>query len=88
MSTFPLKIVTPAGLRYEDAAKQLTVRTVDGDVTILPRHMNYVTALGEGRAIVVDSDGARRQANCSRGMLSVQNGAATLISSDFQWQES
>lgn len=88
MSTFPLKIVTPAGLHYEGESQQLTVRTVDGDVTILPRHMNYVAALGEGRAIIVDAQGTRRQANCSRGMLSVQNGAAALISSDFQWQES
>lgn len=85
MNTFPMKIVTSDGLVFDGEARQITVRTTQGDVTILPRHMNYVSPLGTGSAAVVDTVGNRRVANCSGGLISVQNGAVSLITSHFTW---
>ena len=42
MTPFHLKIVTPDGLIYDGQAEELLVRTTNGDVGILARHMNYV----------------------------------------------
>ena len=50
MTPFHLKIVTPDGLIYDGQAEELLVRTTNGDVGILARHMNYVAPLGMGRA--------------------------------------
>ena len=86
MSTFPLKILTPDGLIYDGAAERLIVRTAGGDVTIFPRHMDYVAPLGMGRAVVV-ADGRRRTAACIGGMLSVSAGEVTLIPTTFEWAE-
>jgi len=86
MSGFPLKIVTPAGLQFDGTAQQLTLRTVAGDVTILPRHINYVAPLGMGEAVVI-VDGARRSAACIGGMVSVVNGAVKLVPTSFEWAE-
>ena len=84
--TFPLKIVTPDGLIFDGQADKLIVRTTTGDVAILARHINAVFPLGMGQAIV-DSDGQRRTAACIGGLLSVVDGAVTLVPTTFEWSD-
>lgn len=86
MNSFPLKIVTPDGLIFDGQAEKLIVRTTSGDTAILAKHMNYVTALGMGRAIV-EANGQRRTAACIGGMLSVVNGEVTLVPTTFEWSD-
>ena len=88
MSTFPLKIVTPDGLLFDGQAQRIIVRTSEGDLAVMARHINCVAPLGMGRATVVDADGNRRYAACIGGMLSVQNGEVTLVPTTFEWAES
>ena len=87
MSSFPLKIVTPDGLIFDGQAQRLIVRTSEGDMAVMARHINYVVPLGMGRATVVDADGNRRYAACIGGMLSVQNGEVSLVPTTFEWAE-
>ena len=86
MNSFPLKIVTPDGLIYDGEAEKLIVRTTSGDTAILAKHMNYVTPLGMGRAIV-EGNGQRRTAACIGGMLSVVDGVVTLVPTTFEWAD-
>ena len=86
MNSFPLKIVTPDGLQFEGQAEQLTVRTTSGDIGILAGHTNCVAPLGMGRATVVTEEG-RRYAACIGGMVSVVNGAVTLVATTFEWTD-
>lgn len=88
MSSFPLKIVTSDGLLFDGEAEKLIVRTTDGDIAILARHIDCVAALGMGRATMVDAVGERRNAACIGGMLSVKNGKAYLVPTTFEWAES
>ncbi len=87
MSTFPLKIVTPDGLIFEGEARRLVVRTTEGDIAILARHVGCVAPLGMGRATLVDAEGHRRYAACIGGMLSVMDGSVTLVSTTFEWAD-
>ena len=86
MTEFPLKIVTPDGLRFDGPAEELIVRSTTGDVAILANHVNYVTSLGMGQAVIV-SKGQRRIAACIGGMLSVVDGRVTLLPSTFEWSD-
>ena len=86
MTTFQLKIVTPDGLQYEGPAEQLSVRTTSGDVGILAGHINFVAPLGMGEATVLVV-GQKRRAACIGGMVSVVNGAVTLLPTTFEWAE-
>lgn len=86
MTEFPLKIVTPDGVCFDGEAEELVVRSVGGDVAILARHVNFVTALGMGPALIV-SKGQRRTAACIGGMLSVVGGKATLLPTTFEWAD-
>ena len=65
--TFQLQIVTPDGARFDGQAEKLIVRTTSGDVGILARHTNFVTALGMGVAKVW-VDGTERRAACIGGI--------------------
>ena len=85
MSQFPLKIVTPDGLIFDGPAEKLIVRSTGGDVAILARHVNYVTPLGMGRAVIV-TNGQRRTAACIGGLLSVVDGEVTLVPTHGDWQ--
>lgn len=87
MTSFPLKIVTPDGLIFDGPAEQIIVRTTSGDVAILARHINYVAPLGMGRAVII-AGGQRRTAACIGGILSVVDGAVSLVPTTFEWAES
>lgn len=86
MNAFPLKIVTPDGVAYEGYAQAVTVRTFSGDMGIMAGHINCVAPLGMGRATIVIDD-KPRYAACIGGMLSVLNGAVTLVPTTFEWAE-
>ena len=86
MTQFPLKIVTPDGIRFDGNAESLTVRTTTGDVGFLAGHINCVAPLGMGRATVV-IEGQKRYAACIGGMVSVIDGKMTLLPTSFEWAE-
>ena len=86
MTPFPLKIVTPCGVQFDGQAEELVVRTTTGDTGILAGHINYVSPLGMGLATVT-VDGGKRYAACIGGMVSVVNGAVTLVPTTFEWAE-
>ena len=88
MTGFPLKIVTPDGLIFDGQAEKLIVRTNEGDMAVLAKHIDCVAALGMGMATVVDAEGQRKTAACIGGLLSVNNGNVTLVPTTFEWAES
>ena len=86
MTPFPLKIVTPYGPVFDGQAEELIVRTTSGDMGILAGHINTVAPLGMGEATVLVA-GQKRRAACIGGMVSVVNGAVTLLPTTFEWAE-
>ena len=86
MTPFPLKIVTPDGVKFDGEAEELVVRTTTGDIGILAGHINCVAALGMGWATVIQN-GTRRYGACIGGMVSVLNGAVKLVPTTFEWAE-
>jgi F-type H+-transporting ATPase subunit epsilon len=46
--SFTLKVFTPAGMLLEATVSSVTVPTSQGEVGILPHHVNYVALLGTG----------------------------------------
>ena len=86
MKAFPLKIVTPDGIRFDGQAEELIVRTTTGDMGFLAGHINCVAPLGMGRATVV-VDGVKRYGACIGGMVSVMDGSIALVPTTFEWAE-
>ena len=86
MTPFSLKIVTPDGLKFDGQVEELIVRTTSGDLGIMAGHVNCVAPLGMGQALIV-AGGKRRVAACIGGMVTMVNGAATLVPTTFEWAE-
>ena len=87
MSTFHLKISTPDGLAFDGEVERLRVRMIDGDVSLLARHADYVSAVGAGEAAILTADGKTRYAACIGGMLAMIQNEANLIATTFEWAD-
>ena len=84
MRSFPLKIVTPDGVRYDGQAEEVIVRATTGDMGFMAGHTNCVATLGMGRAMIV-VDGEKRYGACIGGMVSVMDGVVSLLPTTFEW---
>ncbi|MBR4080226.1 MAG: ATP synthase F1 subunit epsilon [Clostridia bacterium] len=87
MATFHLQIVIPDRKVFDGEAEKIIVRTVNGDVCILARHIDYAAPLGTGEAIVTDAEGNTRRAACSGGIISVSGGDVRVMATTFEWQD-
>ena len=87
MATFHLQVVTPDHMAFDGEAERILLRTVNGDVCILARHIDFAAPLGIGEARVTDAEGNTRTAACAGGLLSVQNGEVRVIATTFEWSD-
>lgn len=86
MKTFELQIVTADGEKFSGPAQSVLVRAIDGDVEILANHIDYLTALGVGRARVTAGD-KPRDAVCVGGMLAITRGVVRVVAATFEWAD-
>ena len=63
------------------------MRTVNGDVCILPHHIDYAVPLAIGEAKVTDGEGKTRSAACNGGMLSVHDNQVKVIAITYEWED-
>ena len=46
MAVFPLKILTPDGVAFDGSVSAVSCRTINGQIQLLAKHIDYCTALG------------------------------------------
>ncbi len=86
MSSMMLKIVTPDRLAFSGEAERVTVRTLNGDVMILPRHAEFSAALGIGKAKIT-ANGVTRAAALNGGVITVVKNEVSIIAITFEWAD-
>ena len=80
--TLHLSLITPERvLQEEDGVTQVTVATEQGEVTILPGHVDFVAQLKPGRVLVRKGDVEELLA-ISTGLLAVDGGLRVRILAD------
>lgn len=87
MADFHLKIVSPDGVFFDGEARQLSLRSIDGDVAIMAGHIPYLTAVGIGECRVYQDDGEPKRAACCGGLLNVTKDGVFLAPTTFEWAE-
>ena len=87
MAVYHLQIVTPDRMVFDGMAQSIILRTANGDVCILARHIDYAAPLGIGVARVTDENGKTRAAACSGGLLSVSGGEVRVLATTFEWAD-
>ncbi|MBQ3079335.1 MAG: ATP synthase F1 subunit epsilon [Clostridia bacterium] len=86
MAQMKLKIVTPDKLAFDGDAERVIVRTLTGDVAILPNHAEISTALGVGVAKVM-CGGKTRKAALNGGVMTVVDNTVSILTVTFEWED-
>lgn len=87
MALIHLTIVTPENKYFDEDAQKVIVRTTGGDICILPNHIDYAAAIGDGEARVTTASGEVRKAHAQGGLLHVANNDVQVIATHFEWKE-
>ena len=85
LNTFPVEIVTPEKPIYKGNATMVILRTVTGDVAVLPGHIDYAAPLGTGKLALTDEKG-KHCGSCSGGVVTVLRGKVTVVTEAFSWE--
>lgn len=87
MAMIHLTVVTPEGKPYDDEAQKVIVRTTGGDVCILPQHIDYSAAIGQGEMRITKPDGNVLRAQVKGGMLHVASNVVQVITHHVAWTD-
>ena len=79
MNSFSLKIFTPDGLVFDENIYEVSIKTIDGDISILPGHVSYITAIDRGKCKIFKTRGCNPDLyNCENGFLIFNKNVMTI----------
>ena len=79
MNLFLLKIYTPSGLIFNDNIYQVSIRSIDGDVSILANHIPYLTVINSGKCkILKNPEDDPIIYDCNNGFLIVKKNSVNI----------
>lgn len=88
MNSFHLQIVSLDGMFFDGDARQVSLRTLDGDIAVLAGHIPFVTAIGAGECrLYVEGAEKPRRAACIGGFMSVSKEIVLIAATTFEWAE-
>lgn len=82
MISIKFKIATPEKVVYENSeVKQVSIPTVDGEITVLPNHIPLISILKPGELRIVDNAGSHAIA-VSGGFVEIRNNNDLVVLAD------
>lgn len=79
MNLFSLKICTPSGLIFDGSVYQVSIRSIDGDISILANHIPYLTVIKSGECKILKSQGDPPIIyDCNNGFLIVTKNSVNI----------
>lgn len=79
MSQLTVEVVAADRVVWEGEARQVSARTVEGDLGVLPGHEPLLAVLGEGD-VTVHGEGGTRTLHVDGGFLSVDSDQVRIVS--------
>ena len=77
--TLKVSVVSANAEVWAGEAKQISARTVEGEIGILVGHEPMLAILASGEVRVTAADGTRITAQADDGFLSVENDVVTVV---------
>ena len=77
--TLKVSVVSANAEVWSGEAKQLTARTVEGEIGILPGHEPMLAILAKGEVRLTLADGRKLTANAEDGFLSVEKNRVSIV---------
>ena len=79
MSSLSVSLVAADRLVWQGEARQVSARSVDGELGILPGHEPILTLLGAGDVVIQGADGGSHTAAIDEGFLAVDRNTVTIV---------
>ena len=81
MAQMTVQIVTPDGLIYDHHAAFVSVKTIDGELGILPRHINTIAVLEVDQVMVrrIDDDKHIDWIAVNGGIIEIADNVITIV---------
>ena len=81
MANMTVQVVTPDGIRYDHHANFISVKTTDGEMGILPDHVNIIAPLvvHEMKIRRIDDDNHVDWVAINGGIIEVKNNLVTIV---------
>ncbi|MGF6907771.1 ATP synthase F1 subunit epsilon [Fusobacterium sp. PH5-44] len=84
MATFQLEIITPISKVLSEEVEYIRIRTIDGDIGILPSHSPLVAPLVPTRLLVRKSKEEESDYFISGGFMEISNNIVTILADSFE----
>lgn len=85
MNTFHLLISSPDGNLYDNNAVKLSVRGIEGELSVMAGHIPFITAVRPCDCRIELEDGTEKTGHTDGGILSVAKEKVTLLCGSFVW---
>jgi F-type H+-transporting ATPase subunit epsilon len=73
-----LEIITPEKVVYSDEVSEIVVQTVNGEIAVLPNHVNLLTQISPGEMMVKKGNSLQHLA-ITGGFLEVMNNKVSIL---------
>ena len=74
-----VEVVSPEKRIWSGEAKMISARTLDGDIGILPGHIQLLGVLVDGKVSIDAVDGSKQEFEIHGGFLSVSNNRVSIL---------
>lgn len=78
-----LILLTPFGTIAQSQITKVSMETLDGYRTLLPKHIDFVAALKTNIVVYTETDGAEKYAACHRGVAVKKGDIVTITSQNI-----
>ncbi len=73
-----LKVITPEKVIFDDQADELILPTVNGEIAVLPQHVDLLTQIAPGE-MIIKTKGKNHHVAVTGGFLQVDKGSLTVL---------
>ena len=82
MSVLDFEITTPERVAFKASAKQVTLPTVEGEITVMPGHVPLVAPVKAGELRVIGEDGTETLMAVAGGFVTVEPNGRLVVLAD------
>lgn len=73
-----LKVITPEKVIFDDEAEELIIPTINGEIAILPQHVDLLTQLAPGE-MIIKVKGKNHHVALTGGFLQIEDGNLSVL---------
>ena len=82
-----IKVITSSSIKTIEDVERLHLNTIEGEITILPRHYPLITAIDVSKITFIKGKDEKRYAFASNGILNVKESEVILLLNAFEFKE-